>query len=213
MSIRTERLTLLLTWHCENTCIHTATGCANVLPPEDAYLKRVDDHSAVVGCYETRQTWQLRCRGNRWTGTVGVCDSQVQRHHDGDAYPGSARFLFACCFSLPFILTNLRPNSTRRARADFVGGSLSRVSPDKVRWVSACLRQVRLRMVGSSPCSGIWHSVHSSIIRKQTALDRGQTHRVTIFANPMFNRDLDFQSPASYGHRPYTCKILRSKVS
>jgi len=61
-----------------------------MVPPEDAYLKRTDDRSAIVGCYETRQTWQLSCHGNRWTGTVGVCNSRSQQQQHGDAFSGSA---------------------------------------------------------------------------------------------------------------------------
>lgn len=65
-----------------------ATGCANIIPAEDAYLKRVDDHNIVVGCYETRQTWQLSCQGNKWTGTVGVCDSRSEQRHHGNTFSG-----------------------------------------------------------------------------------------------------------------------------
>jgi len=73
----------------------TATGCANIIPPEDAYLKRVDDRSVIVGCYETRQTWQLSCHGNQWTGTVGVCDSRTDQYHHGNTFSGDARRFIA----------------------------------------------------------------------------------------------------------------------
>ena len=66
-----------------------ATGCANIIPPEDAYLKRVDDGSVVVGCYETRQTWLLTCQGSQWTGTVGACDPRTNPHDHDDTLPGS----------------------------------------------------------------------------------------------------------------------------
>jgi len=65
-------------------------GCANIIPPEDAYLKRVDDVSVIVGCYETRQTWQLSCQGNKWTGTVGICGSLTQQHHHANTLSGIA---------------------------------------------------------------------------------------------------------------------------
>jgi len=67
-----------------------ATGCANIIPAEDAYLKRVDAQNIIVGCYETRQTWQLSCQGNKWTGTVGVCDSRTEQRHHGNTFSGIA---------------------------------------------------------------------------------------------------------------------------
>jgi len=47
-------------------------GCSNLVPPSDAWLRRTDNE-ATIGCYATRQRWNLRCDGNRWTGTIGVC--------------------------------------------------------------------------------------------------------------------------------------------
>ena len=49
-----------------------AAGCPDLVPPEDAWLKRNDDE-ATVGCYSSRQTWQLRCNGHQWTGVLGNC--------------------------------------------------------------------------------------------------------------------------------------------
>ena len=77
-------------WHF---CAITATGCANIIPAEDAYLKRIDDDSVIVGCYETRQTWKLSCHGNQWTGAVGKCESTEQHQRD-NTFSGTASFLW-----------------------------------------------------------------------------------------------------------------------
>jgi len=50
----------------------SATGCSNLIPPEDAWIKREDD-KIIIGCYTSRQTWQLRCHDGRWTGVVSNC--------------------------------------------------------------------------------------------------------------------------------------------
>ena len=53
--------------------LFTAVGCSDLAPPSDsAWLKRVDDQ-ITVGCYMSRQSWQLNCVNGVWTGTVGVC--------------------------------------------------------------------------------------------------------------------------------------------
>ena len=49
-----------------------AVGCTNLIPPEDAWIKREDD-KIIIGCYTSRQTWQLRCHDGRWTGVVSNC--------------------------------------------------------------------------------------------------------------------------------------------
>jgi len=49
-----------------------AIGCTDLIPPEDAWIKREDDE-IIIGCYTSRQTWQLRCHDNRWTGVVSNC--------------------------------------------------------------------------------------------------------------------------------------------
>jgi len=51
-----------------------AVGCSNLIPPEDAWIKREDD-KIIVGCYTSRQTWQLRCHDGRWTGVVSNCST------------------------------------------------------------------------------------------------------------------------------------------
>jgi len=53
-----------------------ANGCTNLIPPEDAWIKREDD-KIIIGCYTSRQTWQLRCHDGRWTGVVSNCSSQA----------------------------------------------------------------------------------------------------------------------------------------
>ena len=53
-------------------CHVSAVGCTNLIPPEDAWIKREDD-KIIIGCYTSRQTWQLRCHDGRWTGVVSNC--------------------------------------------------------------------------------------------------------------------------------------------
>jgi len=55
-----------------NLLFYSAEGCTNLIPPEDAWIKR-DDDKIIIGCYTSRQTWQLRCHDNRWTGVVSNC--------------------------------------------------------------------------------------------------------------------------------------------
>jgi len=52
--------------------IIAAVGCSNLIPPDDAWIKREDD-KIIIGCYTSRQTWQLRCHDGRWTGVVSNC--------------------------------------------------------------------------------------------------------------------------------------------
>ena len=52
--------------------VYSAAGCSNLIPPEDAWIKREDD-KIIIGCYTSRQTWQLRCHDGRWTGVVSNC--------------------------------------------------------------------------------------------------------------------------------------------
>ena len=49
-----------------------AVGCSDVIPPEDAWLKRKDD-TITIGCYSSRQTWHLSCNGGKWIGVLGNC--------------------------------------------------------------------------------------------------------------------------------------------
>jgi len=52
--------------------LNPAVGCSNLIPPDDAWIKREDD-KIIIGCYTSRQTWQLRCHDGRWTGVVSNC--------------------------------------------------------------------------------------------------------------------------------------------
>jgi len=60
-------------------CGILATGCSNLIPPEDAWIKREDD-KIIIGCYTSRQTWQLRCHDGRWTGVVSNCSQRMYYH-------------------------------------------------------------------------------------------------------------------------------------
>jgi len=50
----------------------TAVGCTNMIPPENAWLRR-SDNDIIIGCYSSQQTWQLKCDGREWKGLVGTC--------------------------------------------------------------------------------------------------------------------------------------------
>jgi hypothetical protein len=66
-------------------------------PPSDAaWLKRVDDQ-ITVGCYMSRQSWQLNCVNGVWTGTVGVC-----RQNDIDLH-GELELLAFICLKLSVV--------------------------------------------------------------------------------------------------------------
>jgi len=54
----------------------SAVGCSNLIPPDDAWIKREDD-KIIIGCYASRQTWQLRCHDGRWTGVVSNCSQRT----------------------------------------------------------------------------------------------------------------------------------------
>ena len=49
-----------------------ATGCSDLIPPADAWLKRTENE-ATIGCYSTRLRWQLKCVGQNWIGVIGNC--------------------------------------------------------------------------------------------------------------------------------------------
>ena len=52
-------------------------GCSDLVAPSDgAWLRREGDE-VIVGCYTSRQSWQLRYVDGVWTGTVGLCP----QHH------------------------------------------------------------------------------------------------------------------------------------
>ena len=50
----------------------SAVGCTNMIPPENAWLRRSND-DIIIGCYSSQQTWQLKCDGREWKGLVGTC--------------------------------------------------------------------------------------------------------------------------------------------
>jgi len=64
--------------------VFTAVGCTNLIPPEDAWIKREDD-KIIIGCYTSRQTWQLRCHDGRWTGVVSNCSNGKTDFHNSIA--------------------------------------------------------------------------------------------------------------------------------
>jgi len=65
----------------DNDVVTAAVGCSNlVAPSEGAWLRREGD-DVIVGCYASRQSWQLHCVDGVWTGTVGLCPQQ-QHHND-----------------------------------------------------------------------------------------------------------------------------------
>ena len=68
--------TLLYTRTCLMFNFFPAVGCSNLIPPEDAWIKREDD-KIIIGCYTSRQTWQLRCHDGRWTGVVSNCSKRM----------------------------------------------------------------------------------------------------------------------------------------
>ena len=57
--------------------MYSAVGCSDLSPPsESAWLKRVGDE-ITVGCYMSRQLWQLNCLNGVWTGSIGECKDAV----------------------------------------------------------------------------------------------------------------------------------------
>ena len=82
-----------------------AEGCTNLIPPDDAWIKREDD-KIIIGCYTSRQTWQLRCHDGRWTGVVSNCS------HTGEALAVLSYFVTVC------LLSTFEPRSsiTRRVK-------------------------------------------------------------------------------------------------
>ena len=58
-----------------------AAGCSDLVSPSDGAWLRRDGDDVIVGCYTSRQSWQLRCVDGVWTGTVGLCP---QHHYHND---------------------------------------------------------------------------------------------------------------------------------
>ena len=65
-----------------------AIGCSDLVAPSDGAWLRRDGDDVIVGCYTSRQSWQLRCVDGVWTGTVGLCPQH--QYHNGDQFVGSA---------------------------------------------------------------------------------------------------------------------------
>lgn len=84
------------------TCIHftfdIAIGCSDIIPPEDAYVKRNGD-AVVVGCYISRKSWHLHCEDGKWIGIIGNCSTgAIQFLNENNGW-------FSCRhFKLQFIL-------------------------------------------------------------------------------------------------------------
>jgi len=55
----------------------SAVGCTNMIPPENAWLRRSND-DIIIGCYSSQQTWQLKCDGREWKGLVGTCPEMCE---------------------------------------------------------------------------------------------------------------------------------------
>jgi len=66
--------------------LFAAVGCSDLAPPSDeAWIKRIDNQ-LTVGCYMSRQSWQLNCVNGVWTGTVGVCsETYIMEQDDGES--------------------------------------------------------------------------------------------------------------------------------
>ena len=63
-----------------------AAGCSDLAAPSDGAWLRRDGDDVIVGCYMSRQSWQLRCVDGVWTGTVGLCPQhQYHNEHQFDA--------------------------------------------------------------------------------------------------------------------------------
>ena len=72
-------------------CMYSAVGCTNMIPPENAWLRR-SNNDIIIGCYSSQQTWQLKCDGRQWKGLVGtcpeLCELTVDMYH----------FAYSCSF-------------------------------------------------------------------------------------------------------------------
>ena len=47
-------------------------GCADIVQPPHAWLRRTGDE-LVVGCNGANQQWHLTCQHNHWQGVIGNC--------------------------------------------------------------------------------------------------------------------------------------------
>jgi len=83
---KTERVRKYLETSIVYNCV--AVGCSDLVSPSDGAWLRRDGNEVVVGCYTSRQSWQLRCVDGVWTGTVGLCP-QHHYHTDTDQLQSS----------------------------------------------------------------------------------------------------------------------------
>ena len=98
----------------------SAIGCTNLIPPDDAWIKREDD-KIIIGCYTSRQTWQLRCHDGRWTGVVSNC-SKSKVFSFLYIYSVNHRFIHACLKCLLFSMCSYKDfliTYTRRVKRSF----------------------------------------------------------------------------------------------
>ncbi|ELT90698.1 hypothetical protein CAPTEDRAFT_227143 [Capitella teleta] len=51
---------------------YKAVGCLDITIPRDAYAEK-HGQDLIVKCHKTEQSWNLRCIGTRWLGSIGTC--------------------------------------------------------------------------------------------------------------------------------------------
>ena len=68
-------------------------GCSDLVSPSEGAWLRRDGDDVIVGCYTSRQSWQLRCVDGVWTGTVGLCPQHHYRSHTDQHRPYDADFV------------------------------------------------------------------------------------------------------------------------
>ena len=57
---------------CDVGCLLSVLGCADIVQPPHAWLRRTGDE-LVVGCNGANQQWHLTCQHNHWQGVIGNC--------------------------------------------------------------------------------------------------------------------------------------------
>ena len=55
-------------------CAFLVKGCADLATPDHAWDKRTGD-MITIGCTHYNKTWQLKCEGSAWVGSVGSCNA------------------------------------------------------------------------------------------------------------------------------------------
>ena len=53
------------------------SGCPDLRISGDFWVKR-NEEKTTIGCYNSKQTWQLHCHGNQWIGVIGNCTLGIQ---------------------------------------------------------------------------------------------------------------------------------------